>query len=91
MDRAVYKLGWNDPRKMTKDELYKDYMSNRPPFNPPKYKCASCGDIIFSIFPGEMVGCRCGEIAVDSTEHYTRLIGDYKMFIQIPNDNNSIK
>jgi hypothetical protein len=57
-------------------------------FNPPKYQCASCDDIIQSSYPGEYVQCKCGEIAVDSTEHYTRCIGDYKMFIPIINDNN---
>ncbi len=61
-------------------------VESKPPFNPPAFKCASCDDIIQSSYPGEYVQCKCGEIAVDSTEYYTRCIGDYKMFIPIPND-----
>lgn len=50
--------------------------NNEPPkFNPPKYQCTKCGDIIWSRAEGEYVSCSCGSIAVDYTRCYGRLIG----------------
>lgn len=45
-------------------------------FRPTPIKCRQCGDIIQSEYPGQYVKCSCGEIAVDQTEYYKRVIGN---------------
>ena len=59
-------------------------------FNPPKYKCKNCGDIIWSRSEGEFRTCKCYTntkdntgIAVDSTKYYTRRIGNPNNFEEI--------
>lgn len=59
-------------------------------FNPSKYQCKSCGDIIYSKTPGHFAYCSCYKneegnagIAVDYTEYYGRHIGNPNNFILI--------
>ena len=42
-------------------------------WEPTKYKCVKCEDVIFSEWPGQFVACTCGATFVDQTEHYTRM------------------
>ncbi len=46
--------------------------------NFPKYQCPCKEDVVQSKRSGHYCSCKCGEFAVDSTEHYTRLIGDFQ-------------
>lgn len=52
-------------------------------FNPPVYECLKCHDKIKSEYEGQFKSCKCGEIAIDSTKYYTRLIGKPEMRKQI--------
>jgi len=52
-------------------------------FNPTEVECRKCGDRIKSSYPGEFVTCKCGAIAVDQTEYYTRYIGEYEDFMKV--------
>lgn len=45
-------------------------------FKPTPIKCRECGDLIQSKYPGQYVSCSCGEIAVDQTKEYKRVIGN---------------
>lgn len=56
--------------------------TNPPVFNPPEYQCRKCHTIIKSTYSGEYVSCKCGAIAVDSTEYYTRQIGNREDFLK---------
>ena len=49
--------------------------NKQPEFNPPKFQCTKCGDIIWSRTEGEYVACSCGSTAVDYTRYYGRQIG----------------
>jgi len=49
-------------------------------FNPTKYWTKCCNDIIWSRFPGEFRKCSCGQVAIDQTEHYRRLLGDPRYY-----------
>jgi len=52
--------------------------------------CNKCCDTIWSRYSGEYVSCKCGAIAVDQTEFYTRMIGnegDYLVVNKEGNDN----
>lgn len=55
-------------------------------FNPIKYACNNCEDVIYSRREGEYVTCQCGSIAVDQTRYYMRLIGKPENFIKVEND-----
>lgn len=55
-------------------------------FNPIKYACNNCEDVIYSRREGEYVTCQCGAIAVDQTRYYMRLIGKPEDFIKVEND-----
>ena len=47
-----------------------------------KHKCTQCKQVSEGDLRGTFIHCRCGKIAVDQTEHYTRIIGndgDYKI------------
>ena len=52
-------------------------------FNPPKFKCAKCLDVIWSKTEGKYVSCSCGAIAVDYTRSYGRHIGNREDFIKV--------
>ena len=43
-----------------------------------KIKCLKCKQIIEGDLKGSYIGCKCGKIAVDQTEQYTRIIGNKK-------------
>ena len=45
-------------------------------FSPTKYKTTCCDTILFPLYPGEFIRCKCGKVGVDQTEHYQRVIGD---------------
>ncbi len=45
-------------------------------WNPDVYECPKCKKEIWSKSPGHYCSCSCGNLAVDQTEHYTRIIGD---------------
>jgi len=60
------------------------------PYNFPKFKCKSCGDIIYSKYPGHFATCSCFAnkmdnkgIAVDYTSYYGRHIGDPSCFERV--------
>ena len=55
-------------------------------FNPTKYECNNCEDVIYSRYEGEFVTCKCGSISVDQTFYYTRLIGKPENFMEVEND-----
>lgn len=47
--------------------------------------CKICGDTVHSKWFGDYVNCKCGRVAIDQTEHYTRFIGnkdDYEVVKQ---------
>jgi hypothetical protein len=46
------------------------------PWNPNKYSCKECGDIISSPRPGAYVSCKCQNISVDQTRQYERVMYD---------------
>lgn len=54
-----------------------------------KYKCKLCGDVIQSEYDGHLKRCKCGKIAVDQSEFYTRLIGEPENIEVV--DNESIQ
>jgi hypothetical protein len=56
---------------------------NPPAFNPTKYECAKCHSIIMSSYPGQYVSCKCGAIAIDQTEYYTRCVGEMRDFWRV--------
>ena len=56
---------------------------NKVVFNPPKFKCAKCSDVIWSKTEGHYVSCSCGAITVDYTMHYGRQIGNREDFIKV--------
>lgn len=39
-------------------------------------KCNKCGDYVSGDGKGTYLSCGCGAVAVDQTEHYTRIIGN---------------
>lgn len=41
-----------------------------------KLKCKNCGDIIQSTHRHDMVWCKCGLIAIDGGDDYTKITGD---------------
>ena len=49
-----------------------------------KIKCKNCKDIIEGDNKGNYIHCRCGNIAIDQTPYYTRIIGDKKEWEEIP-------
>lgn len=51
-----------------------------------KVECVQCGDVIWSRYSGEFRTCKCGAIAIDSTPHYTRYIGNPGDFKRNNND-----
>jgi len=55
-------------------------------WNPPKWKCAKCHDIIYSRYSGEFRQCKCQAIFVDQTEHYSRHGGHPENFIEVGDD-----
>lgn len=56
---------------------------NEVVFDPPKFKCAKCSDVIWSKTEGQYISCSCGAIAVDYTKHYGRQIGNQEDFIKV--------
>lgn len=46
-----------------------------------KVECKKCGDTIWSRYQGEFRQCKCGAIAIDQTQHYTRYIGEKDDFL----------
>lgn len=38
-------------------------------------KCTECEEVIFSTYSGHYKTCKCGQIGVDETEFYVRIIG----------------
>ena len=62
----------------------------KPLENVVRLYCNKCCDTVHSKWSGDFVGCKCGAIAVDQTEYYTRMIGnegDYLVVKQEDNDN----
>lgn len=51
------------------------------------YQCRNCGDKIYSRTEGEYRECGCGNIAVDQTKFYSRMIGNIKDFKHVPAKN----
>lgn len=45
-------------------------------WNPTKYTCPTCQDVVWSRYPGEFRWCKGQHMAVDQTRHYTRFIGE---------------
>ena len=39
-------------------------------------KCNKCGSLVSGDGRGTYITCKCGAVAVDQTEHYTRIIGN---------------
>jgi hypothetical protein len=51
--------------------------------NPTKIRCNHCKDIIFSVYSGQFVSCTCDKIAIDQTEHYTRILANKEDFSEV--------
>ena len=49
---------------------------NQPEWKPYIYRCISCGDLIFSKYPGHFASCSCNKSYVDQTHFYTRAGGE---------------
>jgi hypothetical protein len=50
-------------------------MSN---FNPELFQCTMCESKLKSAYPGQFVGCECGQSFVDQTVHYGRYGGSVR-------------
>lgn len=48
-----------------------------------KIRCTKCNDIIEGDKKGTYIQCKCGAIAIDETEYYWRIIGNYGDFEEI--------
>lgn len=59
-------------------------------FNPPKFKCAKCSDVIWSKTEGQYTSCSCGAIAVDCTRYYGRQIGNQEDFIKVEENQQDV-
>lgn len=51
-----------------------------------RIKCKKCGDTIEGDKRGHLISCSCGAVAIDSTEFYTRLLGDSSDIIELDNE-----
>lgn len=51
-----------------------------------KLKCKKCNDIIEGDKKGTYISCKCGAVAVDETEYYYRVIGNWEDFEEILDD-----
>jgi hypothetical protein len=49
---------------------------DKKPWNPAKFKCPKCETVIWSRYPGQFCGCKCGDCFVDQTRYYSRHGGD---------------
>ena len=56
---------------------------NKTIFNPPKFKCAKCSDVIWSETEGQYASCSCGAISVDYDRYMGRHIGNQEDFIKV--------
>lgn len=63
---------------------------NEVVFNPPKFKCAKCSDVIWSKTEGQYVSCSCGAISVDYDRYMGRHIGNQEDFIKVE-ENQSVE
>jgi len=54
-------------------------------FEPSKFICLKCADIIFSKYPGHFVTCKCGCLSVDQTEDYIRILGNQEDYTEVIN------
>ena len=75
--------------------VYYDYLLKNGHIKKPKplentiyLQCTHCDDIIHSSYSGEYVSCKCGKIAVDQTEYYTRVIGNEGDYLVVNNEEN---
>ena len=48
-----------------------------------KIKCTNCGDIIEGDKRGTYITCKCGQIAIDETPYYWRIIGNKGDFEEV--------
>ena len=48
-----------------------------------KIKCTNCGDIIEGDKRGTYISCKCGQIAIDETPYYWRIIGNKGDFEEV--------
>lgn len=58
-------------------------VQNDVQWDPPKWKCAKCHDVIWSRHPGEFRFCKCESIWCDQTSHYSRYGGHPENFIEV--------
>lgn len=69
--------------------LKKGLIKRKPPLKNATYlQCTHCGVTIHSRYSGEYVSCKCGAIAVDQTEYYTRMIGNEGDYLVINKEDN---
>lgn len=52
-------------------------------FEPIKYRCNLCKDIIYSRYPGQYITCECGSLSVDQTEFYIRISGNKEDYCEV--------
>lgn len=73
--------------------LKKGYIKKPKPLeNVVQLYCNKCYDTVHSKWSGDFVGCKCGAIAVDQTEYYTRMIGNEGDYLVVKQeDNNNVK
>lgn len=53
-----------------------------------KIKCKNCGDIIQGDKQGTYIACKCGNVAIDETPYYVRIIGNRDEFEEIIEKDN---
>jgi hypothetical protein len=53
--------------------------------------CDVCHDSIYSKVSGEYVSCQCGNVSIDQTPYYTRLIGGENGYISLQINLNEVK
>ena len=69
--------------------LKKGLIKKKAPLKNATYlQCTHCDDTIHSSYSGEYVSCKCGKIAVDQTEYYTRMIGNKGDYLVVNNEGN---
>lgn len=58
-------------------------------FNPVRYAVPCMEKPLFSRYSGEYRGCLCGAVAVDQTEYYSRILGDFKHLTKLDDNDRS--
>lgn len=85
---------WSTPSEKDLGVYYDYLLKNgfikkpKPLENVVQLYCNKCCDTVHSKWSGDYVSCKCGAIAVDQTEYYTRIIGNEGDYLVVNNEDN---